>query len=126
MKSDIEVAIIAYGGMVNIAIEAINELFIEHEIIAKIITPAEIKPISIENINRHIEKIENILIVEESVSSFGWGAEVSSLIYESNESHLNIKRIGAKEVPIPSAIPLEKKVLPQAGTIVDEVCKMLI
>ena len=114
-------AIIAYGGMVKVALEALETLFVEHEIIAEVISPATIKPLPSEQLAQRLADHQAVVIAEESVAPFGWGAEVSSQLYERRLNRPVIRRIGAKEIPIPNALPLEQQVLPQAAHIVEAI-----
>ena len=61
------------------------------------------------------------MIVHESVQKFGVGAEVASVIADSEAFfYLDrpIKRFGGLDVPIPYSPELEAQVVPQVDTIV--------
>ena len=69
-----------------------------------------------------IEKCKMIIIVEESPKSFGWGSEIVSFMAENGLADgKSIARIGAAELPIPSSILLENKILPSISQIIDEI-----
>lgn len=118
---DPDVVLIGYGGMVSILLGAIETLFVEHELTAKIVAPAVIKPLDLNAITKQLGNVSKVLIIEEASSAFNWGAEVGYQLYDCSSQVRVIKRLGAKACPIPSAIPLEKKVLPQVKDVVDSV-----
>ena len=62
-----------------------------------------IKPFDKKDILSSIRSSERILIIEEGVQSFGWGAEVSSFINENEKLNLKfpIQRIGQKTFQFP-------------------------
>jgi len=66
-----------------------------------------------------LEKINKVIVFEESSVSFGYGSEVVSLIVERFHN-MNILRVGAYDVPIPSIRNLEDSVL-QTTNIVEKV-----
>ena len=68
-----------------------------------------------------------MLILEEGNKIGGWGAEVSSQINENISSVLlyPVQRMGSEDFPIPSALPLEKEILPTKKKVVDMILKMI-
>lgn len=116
-----DLAILCYGGMSKIALESAKNIFLEEEICTDIIIPSLIKPIQTGLIEIMKMKYEKILILEESVKYAGWGAEISSQIYEkSGSQNIKVKRIGAKDFVIPSSKILEEIVLPNSKEIEKE------
>ncbi len=114
-----EVTLIAYGGMASIVVEAAINMFYEEEVFAEILIPSAIKPFPIDAILKSVGKSKRAIIVEESVKTGGWGAELSSQIYDNLFGRLecSVVRIGAEDMPIPSSALLEKEVLPQTSDI---------
>jgi len=109
------VTIIAYGGMALLSIRACEELFLKDEIVAEVVVPEQIKPLpSLSYINTPV------VVVEETQSEFGWGAEVGFRL-----KHLEVARIGAKPGPIPASRDLERQTLPQVSDIVLAVKRLL-
>jgi len=84
-----------------------------------------VKPIQVDLIAYAKMNYEKILIVEESVKYAGWGAELSTQIYEepSTES-IKIKRIGAKSFVVPGSKVLEDFILPNSKDIEKELIKL--
>ena len=107
-KGSADITIIAYGGMTSLAIKASEELLLRDEIEANVVSPFQIKPLP------DFPEIKTpIVIVEETQSEFGWGAEVGLRFRD-----LPSTRVGAKPTPIPASRNLEQQTLPQVNDIV--------
>ena len=74
-----------------------------------------------------IKGTARLLVVHESHSNCGLGAEIIARVYEQAPDALvtPARRLGARHVPIPVAEPLENAVLPQPSDIVKAVEAML-
>ena len=77
--------------------------------------PALIKPVPVADLIPEIARCGKVLVAEEGVATGGWGAEVASLIHEAAFDQLEgpVRRLGARDTPIPSARTLEEAVLPR-------------
>lgn len=118
-----QVVLVGYGGMAPILAEAALNVFLKEEIICEIIVPSLIKPVPILDILPSVRQSRNLIIVEESLRTAGWGAELSSQVYEDCFDILikPIKRLGAKDSPVPSAKTLEVEMLPQVRDVEDAI-----
>ena len=105
-------------------IKAVKSLFINEEINTNIIVPSHIKPIDIKPIIDNNLLAKKILIVEESFKYAGWGSELAVQLYELKNKEITINRLGAKNFVIPTAIPLEKDILPQEKDIYNSLMKL--
>ena len=116
-----DVTLITYGGMASIACEAAQKIFMEEELIVEVLIPSLIKPVPIKDLLPSVCRSGNVVIAEEGVVCGGWGAEVAAqLVYHANDFMQSpIKRIGSKEVPIPSARTLEDAILPSVDDVVN-------
>jgi pyruvate/2-oxoglutarate/acetoin dehydrogenase E1 component len=114
-----EVIVICYGGMVPYALDAAYQAFMEEELVAELVVPSLIKPIPVADLIPEIARCGKVLVVEEGVATGGWGAEAASVIHEAAFDQLRrpVRRLGARETPIPSARTLEQAVLPSARDI---------
>ena len=114
-----DVTLIAYGGMVPLAVKAAMNSFFEEEILVHIIIPSLLKPFPLDDVIPSVRESGRVVIVEEGVKTSGWGAELASQISENAFDDLKkpVRRIGAKEFPIPSSKLLEDGVLPQISDI---------
>ena len=84
-----------------------------------------IKPISIENIIADFEGKIKILFLEESQLDNGWSCELIAKLAENELLRdREVIRIGAMDIPIPSAIHLEKEMLPNKQNIINKVTQL--
>jgi pyruvate/2-oxoglutarate/acetoin dehydrogenase E1 component len=121
-----DVTIVALSKMVNFALEAAEQL--EQEgIDAEVIDLRSLVPLDIDSVVNSVRKTHRVVIVHEASTSFGWGAEIAARVQMEAFDELDapIARVGAKDVPIPYNMELEKATLPQVKDIVDEVRKSL-
>ena len=107
-----DVTIIAYGGIGSMLLPLMSRMARE-EIRVLACLPGSISPLRIEPILEAAARSERVVIVEEGAPAFGWGAEVSTRIYEAIGPQLKrpIMRIGAAPTVIPASKQLEEKVL---------------
>lgn len=118
-----DVTIIATSIMVHRALQAAEELEKEG-ISAEIIDPRTLVPLDIETIVESVKKTSRAVVVYEAVQRGGYGAEIASLINESEAfDYLDapVTRLGGKAVPIPYNINLEKRAVPQVEDIIKAV-----
>ncbi|MCL5958543.1 MAG: alpha-ketoacid dehydrogenase subunit beta [Chloroflexi bacterium] len=114
-----DVTLIAYGGMAPLAAEAALKVFLHDEVVVEVIVPSLVKPFPLADVLPSAQASGKVVIAEEAVRTSGWGAELASQVYESafNSLAAPIRRLGARELPIPSSRPLEDQVLPQVADI---------
>ena len=82
-----------------------------------------IEPLDMNTILESVKGTGRLLVVHESHSNCGLGAEIMARVYEQAPDSLIMpaRRLGAKHVPIPVAESLENAVLPQPADIVQAV-----
>src|SRR5699024_2600136 len=126
-KEGNDLTIIATGIMVYKAIEAAEKLETKgHQI--EVIDPVTIVPLDKETIIKSAKKTNKVLIVYEAVERAGFGAEIASVIGESDAfDYLDapITRLGGKPTPIPYNPNLEKLAVPQVEDIVKKAYELL-
>ncbi len=111
--------IAAYGYMAELARQAVERLAYEHEFFAQLVILTQLSPFKIDPIASSARQTGTLLVVEEGTLSLGWGAEVLARLAESDAvKHVCLKRLAAKETPIPSSGPLEADVLPGVDQII--------
>ncbi|MEH7482362.1 alpha-ketoacid dehydrogenase subunit beta [Neobacillus drentensis] len=121
-----DVTIVALSSMVNLALKAAEQL--EQEgIEAEVIDLRSLVPLDIDSVVNSVRKTNRLVIVQEASTSFGWGAEIAARVQMEAFDELDapIARVGAKDVPIPYSMELEKETLPQVKDIVNQVRKSL-
>ena len=114
-----DITIVSYSRTLLFALEAAEQLA-QKGIEAEVIDLRTIEPLDMETIIQSIKGTARLLVVHESHSHCGLGAEIIARVYEQAPDALvtPARRLGAKHVPIPVAEPLENAVLPQPSDIV--------
>jgi pyruvate/2-oxoglutarate/acetoin dehydrogenase E1 component len=113
-----DVSIIAYGGMASMAIEAAMLLKKREGLVCEIVIPHLISPLDTAALLASALRTRRVVVVEEGIGMFGWGAEVTAFL-SNIDLAAPVQRIGAVLSVIPAARSLEDEVLPQIEDIVD-------
>ncbi|MAI85648.1 MAG: tungsten formylmethanofuran dehydrogenase, partial [Candidatus Marinimicrobia bacterium] len=118
--------LVTWGAMVQKSVEAIQELLLEKNIV-EIIDLRTLNPIDFDILEVSINKTGKVLIVHEDNLTNGPGAEISAIISEKFFEYLDgpIKRVAAKDSPIPFNSVLEEKILPQTKDISNAIEELL-
>ncbi|NIM95621.1 MAG: alpha-ketoacid dehydrogenase subunit beta [Anaerolineales bacterium] len=114
----------AYGFMAELACKATMALAYEDEIFAEIIVPTQIGLIDLDFVLERASVTGKLLALEEGTLRHGWGAEVLAQTLERGGVGIRAHRIGAMDMPIPSAALLEAAVLPGEDDIISAVRMM--
>lgn len=115
-EEESDITIITYGGLVQKVAKIQKELYMEEEIGVKLITPSLISPCNFSALYELLKNEENILIIEEGHTPFGWGDTVLSQLFQLGFRG-NVKTVGAKNEVIGAAKDLEDAVLPNFTSI---------
>ena len=118
-----QMTVVAYGSAVHLALEAVDELGEDIEVIDL----RTLCPLDEEALLASVRKTGKVLIAHEATRSCGVGAEVAALLSEQAFEDLDapIRRLTAPDVPIPFSPPLEQAVLPQLEDM-KEACRELL
>ncbi len=121
-----DVTIVATGAMVPESINAAQKL-IEENIHCEVIDPRTLVPIDKKTILDSVEKTGKLLIVDEGCKTCSVSSEIAAFVAEEGFQYLkkNIIRLNTPDVPIPYAQKLEKKIVPNAKSIQDNVKKLI-
>ena len=113
-----DVTIVATSSMVQAALAA-AQLLAAGGISAEVIDPRTTSPLDHETIIRSVEKTGRSVVVDEGHRSYGVTAEIAAMIAEEAFYHLDapVRRLGARDVPIPFSPPLEDVTVPTPETI---------
>lgn len=116
-----DVTIVTYSQMVEEALKA-AELLAEEDIDAEVIDLRTLNPLDLETISASVEKTGKVIVAEEGHRTGGVGAEIGCRIMEELYYYLDgpIRRVAARDVPVPCSAPLEQYVLPDYRSIVAE------
>tara|TARA_B100001250_G_scaffold412497_1_gene443868 strand:+ start:1260 stop:3263 length:2004 start_codon:yes stop_codon:yes gene_type:complete len=121
-----DLTIITWGAMVQKSMEAIQLIDLPDNVV-EVIDLRTLNPIDLELIESSIKKTSKVLVVYEDNITNGPGAEISALISE-NFFHLldgPIRRVAAKDSPVPFNWIIEEKILPQTEDIADVIQELL-
>lgn len=117
-----DVTITAFSIMVGKALQAAERLA-EEGIDAEVIDLRTLRPLDTPLIVESVQKTNRLVSVEETWPTCGFGAEIAAQIMEKAFDYLDapVKRVSAKDVPLPYAANLEKMALPQVEDIIQAV-----
>jgi acetoin:2,6-dichlorophenolindophenol oxidoreductase subunit beta len=121
-----DVTIVSFSRTLLFALEAADQLS-HRQIEAEVIDLRTIEPLDMQAIIDSVQGTGRLLVVHESHTNCGIGAEIIARMIEQAPDSLVSppKRLGARHAPIPVAEPLENFVLPQVTDIVRSVEEML-
>jgi len=118
-----DVTVVSYGRMVARCLEAAAALAGEG-IDTEVIDLRSLKPLDTETIIGSVRKTGRALIVHESPTFAGFGGEIAAAICDSDAFfHLDapVKRLGARDVPIPYNKTLEAAAVPTVEGILSAI-----
>lgn len=121
-----DLTVITYGAMVHESNFAISSLA-EDGYSVELIDIRTIAPLDVETIFNSVKKTGKAVVLHEDSITAGFGAEIASLIAENCFENLDgpVKRIAAKDTPIPYHPDLENEILPTRGKIYTELLEIL-
>ncbi len=113
-----DVSVIAYGMMVHRCLEA-AEAAAQEGVDAEVIDLRTLLPLDLETLAESVTRTSRVLIVHEDRLRGGVGAEIAAYIGEHLFESLDgpIGRVGAPDIPVPYAPPLEAAYLPSVERI---------
>jgi 2-oxoisovalerate dehydrogenase E1 component len=114
VKEGSDVTVVAWGMTVLMAVE-VQERLAKEGISLEIIDLRTIVPLDETSIIESVKKTGKLVVAHEAILMNGFGGEIAALIAEKAFEYLDapIKRVAAKNSPVPYAKHLENKVLPQ-------------
>jgi pyruvate/2-oxoglutarate/acetoin dehydrogenase E1 component len=108
-----------YGYMADLARQAVLRLAYDHEIFTELIILTLLAPFDVEPIIASVKRTSRLLVVEEGTLSLGWGAEILARASEAlGQRPMHLRRLAARDLPIPASGPLEAAVLPDEEAII--------
>jgi pyruvate/2-oxoglutarate/acetoin dehydrogenase E1 component len=126
VRSGKDVTVCANSYMVSLSLQA-AELLAREGVQAEVIDLRCLAPLDRQTVAQSAARTQALVLVEEGHRTGGWGAELAASVQELVFGYLDapILRVGAADVPIPSAPELEHAVLPGVGKITAAVKKAL-
>jgi 2-oxoisovalerate dehydrogenase E1 component len=121
-----DVTVVAIAHMVKQCVEAATMLANEG-ISIELIDPRTVSPLDVATIAESVEKTGRLLVVDETFSPCGIGAEIVAQIVDCAFDALDapIRRLNGAFSPTPYSPPLEQAVVPQVETIVHAIRQLI-
>jgi acetoin:2,6-dichlorophenolindophenol oxidoreductase subunit beta len=113
-----DVTLIATSSMVQVALRA-AEMLAEVGLSAEVVDPRTMVPLDAHTLIESAKKTSRVLVVDEGYQGFGVTAELASVVAEGAFYYLDapVRRMGARNVPIPFSPPLEDVTVPTKETV---------
>lgn len=117
-----DVTLLCYGSGFFLCEEAAKELE-SMNIQAEIVDLRSLKPLDMDTVANSVRETRRAVIVHEACLTGGFGAELAARIQDELFEHLDapVKRVAARDVPIPFSPGLEDYVLPRVSDVVHAV-----
>jgi 2-oxoisovalerate dehydrogenase E1 component len=118
-SGEADVTIVAFGGTSVMAEQVAARLRADDEIVARLIFPLQVYPLDVSAIMDSVRRTQRLVIVEEGTRGFDLGSEIIASLAAGwdGQKPFKVRRLASKEMILPSALPLEKKVLPSAAEL---------
>ncbi len=115
-----DVTVITWGILVQRSLDAAKKIESAHGATCEVIDIRTLNPLDTTTILASVRKTGKVLIVHEDTLTGGFGAEIASIIAAEAFEHLDapIRRVAAKDTPVPYGPNLENAMLPQEADIV--------
>ena len=122
-----DATIVSISQMVQKALVAADELA-KQGVSAEVIDLRTLVPLDRNAVLKSVAKTGRLLIADEDYLGFGLSGEISAIVAENLDTltlKAPVRRLAVPNVPIPYSRPLEQFVIPQVGSIVDAVQKLM-
>jgi pyruvate/2-oxoglutarate/acetoin dehydrogenase E1 component len=96
----------------------------KYSIDAELIDLRSLRPIDKKTILKSVKKTKKVLIIDNGMITCGISAEILSIISENLNEKIVCKRIGVKDIPIPSSRYLADGLYPEYKIIIQEILKI--
>ena len=112
-RAGTDVTLVATSSMVQVALEAAKQLA-EIGVSAEVVDPRTTFPLDKQTLIESARKTSRAIVIDEGYERYGVTAEIASVIADGAFYYLDapVKRIGARDVPIPFSPPLEDATVP--------------
>ena len=117
-----DVSLLCYGSGYYLCMETADKLT-EEGIDAEVVDLRTLKPLDMDTIAESIRKTHRAVVVHEACRTGGFGAELAARIQDElfDELDAPVKRVGARDVPMPFSPPMEDFVLPSVTDVLEAV-----
>jgi 2-oxoisovalerate dehydrogenase E1 component len=126
-KAGEDITIITWGMLVQRSLDAARRIEESHGVSVEVIDIRTLIPLDKETIFRSVRKTGKVLIAHEDTLTGGYGAEIAALIASEVFERLDapVRRVAAKDAPVPYGPGLENEMLPQEKNLVDALESLL-
>ena len=124
IKRGTDITIISFSYALIECLKAVNFLK-KLNISCELIDLRCLRPIDKKTVIKSVKKTGKVLIVDNGWTTNGISAEVSSIINESINKRILVRRIGVYNVPIPSTPSIAKYCYPDDVNIIESISKIL-
>ena len=114
-----DVTLVTYGGMTLLCEEAMRQLIAAEELRFDYVILTQLWPLDVTEVLASVGRSRRLVVVEESVATFGIGAAVVAAVAQQTSAGFACTTVGAEAVPIPSLRNLEDQALPSVDSIID-------
>jgi len=104
------ITIVTYGENASRLVMMLDSLFENHDALLDVHVLTSLYPLYLEDVFASVSETGRVLVIEESSTPFGIGAEIVSQVAEKVAT-VKMSRLGSLPVPIPSIRKLEESVL---------------
>jgi pyruvate dehydrogenase E1 component beta subunit len=121
-----DVTVVATSSMVQASLAA-ADLLDAHGVSAEVIDPRTTRPLDVDTIAASVERTGRAIVVDEGHRMYGVTAEIGATIAERCFYHLDapVRRLGARDVPVPFSPTLEDVTVPTPETIADAALELV-
>jgi pyruvate dehydrogenase E1 component beta subunit len=85
---------------------------------AEVVDPRTLNPLDQNTILESVKKTGRLIVVHQACMTGGFGAEIVSRVVEAGIP-FRVKRVAGEDTPVPYSKPLEERILPSSGKIVE-------
>jgi pyruvate/2-oxoglutarate/acetoin dehydrogenase E1 component len=119
-REGMDVTLVGHSKSTLMCLEAAETLSGEYGIQAEVIDLMTVSPLDEQTVFDSVKKTSRLVCVEEGHRNHGVGAEVAARVIDNCFDYLDapIKRVAARDIPIPCAKQLEEAMLPNVGDVV--------
>jgi pyruvate dehydrogenase E1 component beta subunit len=121
------VTLVAYGKMVQYALEAADRLSSEDGVEAEVIDLRWLRPLDLEPVFESFKKTNRAVVVEEAHPYYNVSGEIAARIQEECFDWMDapVGRVNQDDIPLPYSQELEQMALPDPEKIIAAVRKVL-
>ena len=126
-RSGEDVTLVTWGMLVQRSLEAAKKIEESFSASVEVIDLRTLNPLDRESIFASVRKTGKVLIVHEDTLTGGFGAEIAALIAAECFDGLDapVRRVAARDTPVPYSPPLENAMLPQERDIVEALASLI-